>query len=68
MPDVRLTRCAEDPGSLILRLEWQSPEAHLQGFRKGPHFRPFVAAIGQFVGEIAEMRHYVPTGVASAAK
>jgi quinol monooxygenase YgiN len=59
-----LTRCEEAPRSFILRIEWQSTAAHLQGFRKGPNFGPFLAAIKPFIGEIAEMRHYAPTPVA----
>ena len=58
-----LTVCEEDALSLILRIEWESTERHLEGFRKGPQFRPFFAAIGGFVKEIAEMRHYRHTGV-----
>ena len=58
-----LTVCEEDPLSLILRIEWESTERHLEGFRKGPHFPPFYRAIGGFVKEIAEMRHYRHTGV-----
>lgn len=53
-----LTRCVEDPACLILRIEWTSTEAHLEGFRRGPHFPPFLAAIRPFIGEIEEMRHY----------
>ena len=59
-----LTRCEEAPRSFILRIEWQSTAAHLTGFRKGPHFPAFLAAIKPFIGEIAEMRHYAPTPVA----
>ena len=61
-----LARCTEDPTQFILRIEWDSAEGHLEGFRKGAHFPPFLAAIRPFIGEIAEMRHYQPTGVASA--
>jgi heme-degrading monooxygenase HmoA len=61
-----LTRCTEDPSQFVLRIEWKSAEDHLQGFRKGAHFPRFLAAIRPFIGEIAEMRHYEPTGVASA--
>jgi quinol monooxygenase YgiN len=56
-----LTRCVEEPNSLILRIHWTSVEAHMQGFRKGANFPPFFAAIKPFVGEIAEMRHYEET-------
>jgi quinol monooxygenase YgiN len=58
-----LTQCEEAPRSFILRIEWKSTAAHLEGFRKGPHFPPFLAAIKPFIGEIAEMRHYSPTSV-----
>lgn len=47
----------------MLRIEWQSTEAHMQRFRKSPVFREFFAAIGGFVKEIAEMRHYKLTDV-----
>ena len=56
-----LTQCEEAPHSFVLRIEWESTAAHLQGFRKGPNFPPFLAAIRPFVGEIAEMRHYART-------
>src|SRR5687767_12792215 len=56
-----LTQCEEAPRSFILRIEWQSTAAHLQGFRKGANFPPFLAAIKPFIGEIAEMRHYAAT-------
>jgi quinol monooxygenase YgiN len=58
-----LTVCEEDSTSLVLRIEWESTEAHLQGFRKGPHFPAFFKAIGGFVKEITEMRHYARTAV-----
>lgn len=58
-----LTLCEEDHSSATLRIEWQSTEAHLQQFRASPLFREFFAAIGGFVKEIAEMRHYTLTNV-----
>jgi len=59
-----LSRCTEEPSSYVLRIEWESAEAHLQGFRKGPQFPAFFAAIKPFVSDIAEMRHYAITAVA----
>ncbi len=58
-----LSCCLEDETSYILRIEWTSTSAHLQGFRRGPHFPAFFQAIGGFVKEIAEMRHYRLTPV-----
>ena len=58
-----LTVCEEDETSYILRIEWLSTKDHLEGFRKGPDFAPFFKAIGGFVKEITEMRHYTFTPV-----
>ena len=58
-----LARCSEDSTSYILRIEWDSAEGHLQGFRQGPQFREFFAAVRPFVGDIQEMRHYERTAV-----
>jgi hemoglobin len=60
-----LTHCGEDLKCWALRIEWLSTEDHLQGFRKGPHFPAFLAAIREFMPEITEMRHYSLTDVQS---
>jgi quinol monooxygenase YgiN len=58
-----LSRCEEDPKSFILRIEWDSTEGHLQGFRKSPGFARFFGAVRPFLDDIREMRHYAPTAV-----
>jgi quinol monooxygenase YgiN len=58
-----LTQCTEAPESFVLRIEWDSAEGHLQGFRKSAEFRPFFAAIQPYVKDIAEMRHYQQTAL-----
>lgn len=58
-----LSECAEEPGQFVLRIEWESVEAHMEGFRKGPHFPLFFALVKSFYGNIQEMRHYRPTAV-----
>jgi quinol monooxygenase YgiN len=58
-----LSRCTEDASSYVLRIEWESVEAHLAGFRKGPRFPVFLSAIKPFVSDIVEMRHYALTAV-----
>ena len=60
-----LSRCTEEPGSYILRIEWDSAEGHMQGFRRSPEFRRFFRHIQPYVGDIQEMRHYELTGVRS---
>lgn len=61
-----LTRCTEDPAQYILRIEWDSAEGHLQGFRRSPEFPSFLAAIRPFFDDIQEMRHYDLTDVHGA--
>lgn len=58
-----LARCADDPSQYVLRIEWDSAEGHLQGFRRSPEFRTFFAAVRPFVNDIQEMRHYELTRV-----
>ena len=59
-----LCQCADVEDIFILRIDWRSGRDHLEGFRKGPHFPPFLDHIRPFIGEMVEMRHYEPTGVA----
>jgi hemoglobin len=59
-----LSRCVEDPSSYILRIEWDSAEGHLKGFRGSPEFQTFFAAVRPFFNAIQEMRHYEVTRVA----
>lgn len=59
-----LSRCEGAEDIFILRIDWRSAQDHLQSFRKGPHFPPFLELIREFIPEMAEMRHYEPTAVA----
>lgn len=56
-----VSRCREDPTQHVVRIEWDSEEGHLSGFRQSPEFRSFFEAVGPFVNDIAEMRHYQVT-------
>jgi quinol monooxygenase YgiN len=56
-----VSRCTEDPTQHVVRIEWDSEEGHLSGFRRSPEFRRFFEAVGPFVNDIAEMRHYAVT-------
>ena len=58
-----LSRCSEAPEHFILRIQWDSADGHLLGFRKSPQFPPFLAAVKPFLGDIEEMRHYDLTPV-----
>lgn len=46
-----------DSSSDVLCIEWESVEAHLEGFRKGAQFPAFYAAVKPFILDIVEMRH-----------
>jgi quinol monooxygenase YgiN len=56
-----VSRCTEDPRQHVVRIEWESEDGHLFGFRKSPEFRRFFEAVGPFVNDIEEMRHYQVT-------
>ena len=58
-----LTQCSEDPAQFILRLEWDSEDGHLKGFRGSPEFRTFFGHVRPYVNDIQEMRHYKLTEV-----
>jgi quinol monooxygenase YgiN len=53
-----IARCTEDPAAYTVRIEWDSAEGHMQGFRGSPEFRSFFAAVKPYVDQIEEMRHY----------
>jgi quinol monooxygenase YgiN len=60
-----LSRCTEEPTSFILRIEWDSIDGHMEGFRKSPEFRTFFASVRPYVANLEEMRHYERTAVLS---
>ena len=53
-----LSRCTEYPDHYILRIEWDSEEGHLKGFRNSHEFKTFLALVQPYVKDIDEMRHY----------
>jgi quinol monooxygenase YgiN len=54
-------RCVDEPGKQIVRIEWDSAEGHLQGFRQSADFKPFLDATQPFFNDIEEMTHYEVT-------
>lgn len=61
-----LTRCVEEQDRYILRIEWDSIDGHLMGFRRAPQFVHFLAAIKPYIDQIEEMQHYALTSVVAA--
>src|SRR4051812_12334166 len=53
-----VSRCAEEPTVFVVRMEWDSAEGHLKGFRSSPQFARFFELVKPFFGQIEEMRHY----------
>jgi quinol monooxygenase YgiN len=53
-----LSHCTDDPEHYILRIEWDSEEGHLKGFRTSAEFKAFFASVQPYVKDIEEMRHY----------
>jgi quinol monooxygenase YgiN len=62
-----LAHCVEEADSYIIRIEWDSLDGHLQGFRTSAEFRTFFAAVRPFVNHIAEMRHYAVSQMRDAS-
>jgi quinol monooxygenase YgiN len=42
----------------IVRIEWDSMEGHMQGFRTSSDFQHFFALVKPFFNAILEMKHY----------
>jgi quinol monooxygenase YgiN len=54
-------RSVDEPDKQIVRIEWDSVEGHLQGFRQSDDFKPFLEATQPFYKDIEEMTHYQVT-------
>lgn len=46
-----------------VRIEWDSQDGHIKGFRTSPEFQTFYEAVRPFFNDIEEMRHYEVTYV-----
>jgi quinol monooxygenase YgiN len=62
-----LSHCTEVPDYYTLRIEWDSEEGHLKGFRSSAEFKAFFASVQPYVKDIEEMRHYQVISVARKA-
>jgi len=63
-----LSHCTEDRDHYILRIEWDSEEGHLKGFRSSPEFKTFFTHVRPYVNDIEEMRHYEITSIRNSKK
>jgi len=55
-----LSRCVDEPGSYVIRIEWDSIDGHMKGFRGSEVFQRFFALVKPYIQQIEEMRHYEP--------
>jgi quinol monooxygenase YgiN len=53
-----ITNGIEESNNFIVRIEWDSLEGHMQGFRAGTDFQHFFALVKPFFSAILEMKHY----------
>lgn len=56
---VRMTQCVETPTRFVLLVEWDSVDAHEQGFRATDRFTAWRAAIGPFFAQPPLVEHVV---------
>jgi heme-degrading monooxygenase HmoA len=63
-----LSHCTEDRDDYIVRIKWDSEQAHLKGFRSSPEFRAFFAAVQPFLKDIEETRHHEVLSASSKCK
>jgi quinol monooxygenase YgiN len=49
----------EEPDSFVLRIEWESVEAHLEDFRKGPLLAEWRSHFYDLLAETPKVTHYV---------
>jgi heme-degrading monooxygenase HmoA len=59
---VRLERCIERPSAFLLLVEWESLEAHTEGFRKSPEYAQWRELLHHFYDSPALVEHYSSVG------
>jgi heme-degrading monooxygenase HmoA len=57
---VALCRGIEEPGSYLLLVEWDSLEAHSEGFQKSADFQRWRQLVGPFFAGTPVVRHFTP--------
>ena len=58
-----VSHSVEEPDNYVVRIEWDSEEGHMKGFRTSPEFQTFFAAVRPFFNDIQEMKHYSVTSI-----
>jgi heme-degrading monooxygenase HmoA len=55
---LRLERCVEERSRYLLLVEWESLEAHTEGFRGSPAFERWRALLHHFYDPFPTVEHY----------
>jgi quinol monooxygenase YgiN len=55
-------RCLEDPARFLLVVQWESLEAHTEGFRKSPQFAEYRSHINGLFQDSPAVHHYEALG------
>jgi len=53
-----LRRSVEEPGHYVVRIEWDSLDGHVRGFRESAPFQTFFGELSAFAGFRQEMAHF----------
>jgi heme-degrading monooxygenase HmoA len=56
--NLRLSRCVESPGRYLLLVEWDSLEAHTEGFRGSPAYEEWRALLHHYYDPFPVVEHY----------
>ncbi len=56
---LRLSRSLETPQHYLLLVEWESVEAHEQGFRRSPEYERWKALLHHFYDPFPVVEHFV---------
>jgi heme-degrading monooxygenase HmoA len=59
---IELHRCVERPSVFLLRVGWETVEAHTVGFRGSPLFTQWRELATPYFAEPPRVEHYRPTG------
>ncbi|SFD73970.1 antibiotic biosynthesis monooxygenase family protein [Paracidovorax konjaci] len=62
----RLERCIERPGEYLLLVEWDTLEAHEQGFRGSPGYQEWKRRLHHFYEPFPTVLHYAAVDGASS--
>ncbi len=54
----QLQRCMENPSRYILLVNWQTLEAHTEGFRQSAEYQQWRALLHHFYGPFPTVEHY----------